>query len=82
MLISTKMTEKQIRFGDRMYGLTLIAFGGGIALATRLDNILLDAFGALFVTEGLGDLMTGQHHYLSSSFINPILEKRKRRYLL
>ena len=64
------MEEKTIRFGDRMYGVALIAFGGLCALTT--DNLFLDVSGAIFATEGLGDLISGEHHYLSSRLINYI----------
>lgn len=88
MLIFTKMNEQQIRIGNKVAGLGMIVFGGIIGLArgenniSNLNNLFLSAGGALFATEGLGDLITGQHHYVSSKITNYFIERRNIRYLL
>jgi hypothetical protein len=60
------MTEREIRTGNRLYGLCLIAFSGIVASA---GNVTLDLLAAPFVIEGIGDIITGDHHYLGSKLL-------------
>ena len=82
------MNERQIRIENRVSGLAMLIFGGIIGLGRgevdigSLGNILLTTGGALYATEGLSDLITGEHHYASSQIIKAISEIRNRRYLL
>ena len=59
------MNEKTIRIGNRASGLAMLVFGGAIMSG---GGPFIPA-GALFATEGLGDLITGDHHYVSSKVI-------------
>jgi hypothetical protein len=67
LLISIKMNEKQIKLGNRMAGLAMIVFGEAISIGT--NNPFLEAGGALFVLEGAGDLVSGEHHYISGAIL-------------
>lgn len=51
------MKEKTVRIGNRISGLAMITFGS-IAMST--DNTALDVGGAIFLIEGLGDLISGE----------------------
>jgi len=78
----------------RAYGLCAIAVGG-VSLATaflpktkevsQLVDTSLSSLCAMigigFVAEGVGDLITAKHHYLSSRIYNQIAENRNRRWL-
>ena len=62
------MNKKLNRLGNRIFGgLAMATFGGIIAFTT--DNTLLDLGGALFIIEGAGDIISGDHHYVSSRVI-------------
>lgn len=60
------MKEKTIRIGNRISGLAMIAFGGLVASSGVL---FLIAGSSLFIAEGAGDLVTGDHHYVSSKLL-------------
>jgi len=47
-----------------MYGITA-AMLGGIFLFAPTNSLLVKSFGVLFMTEGVGDFVNGQHHVLS-----------------
>ncbi len=58
-----ELNEKQTRLGNRLSGLAMMVFGG-------ITGTALPPIGALLIAEGTGDLIWGDHHYLSSSIIS------------
>lgn len=84
------MNEKQIRLANRIFGLFRTAFVGGLITSAYLNResislsreIIAGEIGLTLIIDGVGDLITGQHHYLSSNIIKYISERRNRRYLL
>ena len=60
------IVERNIKIGNRISGLAMVVFGG---ILTSGDTALLYAGGAMFMAEGFSDLISGQHHYLSTSIL-------------
>ena len=89
--IFDNMNERQIRMLDRMFGLYRIVYPAGIITAVHtlssgpvppiLDGMLF-GLGAVLTTDGLGDVITGKHHYLGVKLLNHISERRNIKYLL
>ncbi|MDO8528325.1 MAG: hypothetical protein Q7S06_00345 [Nanoarchaeota archaeon] len=85
------MNEKP-RIENRVSGLGRAVIFGGIAIlySNLLSNNLLgnslktimDAGCAIVATDGIGDLVTGQNHYLSSRLIKHLNERRNLKYLI
>ena len=57
------MNEKNVRIGNRISGLAMVVFGGAIMSG---GGAFIPA-GAVFAIEGVGDLVSGDHHYVSSN---------------
>ena len=57
------MKKETFKIVSRVYGLSAIALGGMFLSIPELTTG--DIMGTLFIAEGLGDLITGNHHYLS-----------------
>ena len=60
------MVENKDRIVNRISGLLMVVFGG-ISMST--DMPLLDVAGTMFLAEGVGDLISGRHHYISTGII-------------
>ncbi len=60
------MNERTKKIGNRMSGLAMIAFGGIIVTADQLPFVI---GGGMFMAEGVGDLIKGTHHYVSTRMI-------------
>jgi len=60
------MTEKQIRLGNRMHGLFGLTLFGLAAFASPPLSLIV----APIAVDGVGDIITGEHHYLSSRAIH------------
>ena len=85
------MNEKQMKLADRIFGLYRTAFPIGIITAVHtlskgpvppvLDG-MLDGLGLIMITDGLGDVITGKHHYVGMKVINYFNERRNIKYLL
>ena len=60
------MEEKTRRKFNRLSGLSMMVFGGIIASA---GSPLLITGGGIFLSEGIGDLISGDHHYVSSRVV-------------
>ncbi|MCX6748287.1 MAG: hypothetical protein NT076_01660 [Candidatus Pacearchaeota archaeon] len=69
------MSRKNLKLGNRGYGLVAIALGGIFGSAGGLPFSIV---GGLLVTEGVGDLISGEHHYLSVSAYEYISRRIKR----
>ena len=64
------MKKETFKIVSRVYGLSAIALGGMFLSIPELTTG--DIMGTLFIAEGLGDLITGNHHYLSTRAIKYI----------
>jgi hypothetical protein len=59
------------RIGNRVSGLAMLTFGGIISFGTQGFGAE-DIAGYMFIAEGLGDLISGDHHYVSSRIVKYI----------
>mgnify|MGYP001610624047 FL=1 len=68
------MKERNIKIGNRISGLAMIAFG---SIVSTGNMIPLYIGGGAFIAEGLGDFISGQHHYCSTKAYNFIKNRIK-----
>lgn len=70
--LETKIKGKNLFYniGNRVYGATIVGFFG--FMSSKIDNPILDCACYLAIAEGIGDLITGQHHYLSSKLLSKL----------
>ena len=59
------MEEKTIRRINRLGGLALASLGG-MSFAKGPESIPIIIIGGTLLIEGVGDIMTGDHHYVGS----------------
>jgi hypothetical protein len=75
--------DNKERLGNRMYGLALLALGGGIPITMALtcgSNLIVNGCGTLVAAEGVGDLISGERGYLSSRMAEYFDERSKIDY--
>lgn len=71
-----EMNERTIKIGNRLSGLAMIAFGG-IIMTSDAMQVPFVIGGTAFMIEGMGDLITGDHHYVSVKVQEYIQRRRK-----
>jgi len=84
------MNEKQMKWAVRAFGLARLAYPPGIIIAVHKlgspvpppINGLLYGIGSLLAIDGIGDIITGKHHYVGVRIWSYFDERRKIRYLL
>lgn len=67
------MNNAARQIGNRASGLAMLVFGGILA---STDSLILDSGAALFMMEGVGDLISGKHHYISANVLRYISRGR------
>jgi len=62
--------KNKITFENRISGLAMLIFDG--ILTYNTNNNILDIGGAAFMIEGIGDLISGNHHHVSFNVLKYI----------
>ena len=55
--------------GNRLAGAGMAFFGSSIMLTCNIDSTPFNLAGWFLFAEGVGDLLSGKHHYISSRTI-------------